>query len=56
MPISDFGRQGARGVWTPPFLADIIPEQPLIGFPAPLFACLLYVHVHVHVIYYCTPL
>ena len=23
--------KGGRGVWTPPFLADIICEQPLIG-------------------------
>ena len=31
MPISDFGlTRGGGGVWTPPFLADIICEQPLI--------------------------
>ena len=30
-PISDFWLTGGgRGVWTPPFLADIICEQPLI--------------------------
>ena len=29
-PISDFGWQG-RGVWTPPFLVNVICEQPLTG-------------------------
>ena len=30
-PISDFGlTRGEGGVWTPPFLADMICEQPLI--------------------------
>ena len=30
-PISDFWlTRGGGGVWTPPFLADIIYEQPLI--------------------------